>query len=68
MDGPETRRRRKLLGMTVAELADRVGITPAYVRHIEIGIRHPSPPIFARICDALGVEDRNELLADRSAS
>lgn len=64
IDGAAVRRLRELKGLAVADLAPLCGITPGYLSHIELGRRRPSPPVFARICDALGVSDRRELLAE----
>lgn len=64
IDGAGVRHRRKLLGLRVQELAERCGISVGYVSHIERGERRSvSPPVFGRICDALGlaVENRQEL-------
>jgi transcriptional regulator with XRE-family HTH domain len=68
VDGAEVRRRRELRGLGRTELAAKCDITPGYLSHIEKGRRRPSPPVFARICDALDVLDRRELLAERVAS
>src|SRR5215831_9043000 len=40
--GKEIRRRRKSLGMTIEQLAERSGLTPNYVGTVEIGDRDPS--------------------------
>lgn len=60
INGPEVRRRRKLAGKTVVELAEGCGITFQYLSMIERGDRPTvSPAVFGRICDALGLtEDR----------
>lgn len=68
VDGAEVRRRREQMGLTVADLAPLCGITPGALSHIELGRRRPSPPVFARICDALHVVNRRELLAEAVAS
>lgn len=56
------------MGLTVADLASLCDITPGYLSLIELGKRRPSPPVFARICDALRVSDRRKLLAAAVAS
>ena len=40
--GHEIRRRRKGIGMTLEQLAERSGLTPNYVGTIEMGKRDPS--------------------------
>lgn len=65
VNGREIRRRRKLQGKYLADFATECGISQQYLSFIETGARKTvSPPVFARICDALHVEDRNELLAE----
>ena len=67
IDGVKMGELRKLLGETQAVFAQRAGISPAYVSQIEKQQRkYVSPPMFARICDALGiaVEDRAKMIAD----
>lgn len=64
VNGRAVRTRRKLLGLYMADLAAKCDISEGYVSHIELGRRQfVSPPVFAALCDALGVEDRSELLA-----
>lgn len=63
VDGTAVRQKRKLSGLTMAGLAQLADISAPYISHIELGRRKTiSPPVFARICDALGVEDRRELM------
>jgi transcriptional regulator with XRE-family HTH domain len=40
--GKEVRRRRKALGLTIEELAERAKLTPNYVGTVETGKRDPS--------------------------
>lgn len=40
--GQEVRRRRRSLGMTLEQLAERSGLTPNYVGTVEAGLRDPS--------------------------
>ncbi|MEO6086061.1 MAG: helix-turn-helix transcriptional regulator [Umezawaea sp.] len=64
VNGTAIRAKRKLAGLYMAELAGKCGISEGYVSHIELGRRQAvSPPVFAALCDALGVNDRSELLA-----
>lgn len=63
IDGAKVRELRKLSGKTVTVLADTCEITSQYLSMIERGDRPTvSPAVFARICDALGVTDRRQLL------
>lgn len=64
VDRAQLRRRRQIKGLDQAELAVLAKVSPSYVGHIESGRRPTvSPGVFARICDALDVEDRTELMA-----
>jgi transcriptional regulator with XRE-family HTH domain len=64
VDRAALRLRRQLKGLDQAELAELAGVSSSYVGHIESGRRPTiSPKVFVRICDALGVEDRTELMA-----
>lgn len=68
IDGREVRRRRKLAGEGMTPFAARCNISAGYLTHIERGNRKTvSPPVFAAICDALGIKDRTELLFKVSA-
>lgn len=63
VDRKELRLKRQLFGLTQGELAELAGISFGYVAHIERGTRPTvSPRVFARLCDALHVQDRTELL------
>lgn len=69
IDRVELRRRRKLSGLSYAGLAAKAGISFGYVGQLERGNRLTvSPPVFARLCDALGVQDRTKLLAKDETS
>ena len=64
IDRVKLRRKRQLSGLTYAQLGDLAGISFGYVGQLERGVRTAvSPPVYVRICDALGVQDRTELLA-----
>lgn len=55
--------RRQVSGLNLAQLGDAAGISPGYVGHLESGRRETvSPAVFVRICDALDVQDRTELM------
>lgn len=59
------RRRREVLGLNQARLADATGFSFGYIAMIERGERPTvSPDALARLCDALGFEDREELIDD----
>jgi transcriptional regulator with XRE-family HTH domain len=47
------RNRRNLLGMTGAELAKRIGVSPSYISLIESGAKIPSPSVAEKIARAL---------------
>lgn len=58
------RKLRQASGMNQVELADRAGISFGYLGHLERGTRQRvSPDVLRRLCDALGVQDRTELMA-----
>lgn len=52
--GTEIRRRRKGLGLTLAELAERSGLTANYIGTIEAGQRDPSTNTLLALAKALG--------------
>lgn len=53
--GQRLKKERKQLNMTQEELAELIGVTPAFVGHIERAERSFSLDTLARLCDALGV-------------
>lgn len=59
------RRRRQVQGFSQTSLADAAKVHRTYVSLIESGKRPTiGPEVFGRICDALGIEDREELIDD----
>lgn len=54
-------------GLTLADLADQVGVTKSYLSKVERGLSSPSIAIALRIADVLGV-DVAEVFADSEAS
>ena len=59
------RRRRQLAGFNQARLAEETGLSFSYIGHIERGIRpRVSPEVLGLLSDALGIEDRAELIDD----
>lgn len=67
-DGAKLRTLREIMGLTRTALADQCEVTPGYISHIENNVRRPSAPVFARLCDALGVSNRQVLLAQEQSS
>ena len=64
IDRRKLRRLRQESGMNQLELADRSGLSFGYVGHLERGTRlRVSPRVLGALCDALGVQDRTELMA-----
>jgi len=53
--GPEIRRRRRALGLTIEALAERAGLTPNYLGTLEMGRRDPSLSTVVGLARALGV-------------
>ena len=63
IDGAKVRELRKLAGFTLKDFAPKCGIGFQYLSQIELGNRQfVSPPTFARICDALNIEDRRDMV------
>lgn len=63
INGSKLRELRKLAGLTVTEVAEKIGISISYLAQIERGARRTvAPGMFVKICDAMGVVDRRELL------
>lgn len=68
INGALVRELRKLQGYTQTSLAELAGISIQYVSLIEREDRKTvSPPVFARICDALGIQNRRDLIRDGDA-
>jgi transcriptional regulator with XRE-family HTH domain len=53
--GREVRRRRKALGLTLEQLAERSGLTPNYIGTVENGRRDPSLSTISALARGLGV-------------
>lgn len=63
--GPVVRHLRVQAGLGVAELADRVGITRAFVAKIELGhSRRVSPKVFNALVATFSIEDPRVLKAN----
>ena len=52
--GDKIRRARKEKGLTLEQLAEKCGVSPAFIRHIESSYKIPSLPVFISICNAVG--------------
>ena len=61
--GDQIRRRREDIGLSRAELADRLGVSRSAVGNYETGISTPKEDVLLRLFDALGV-DPNYLYQD----
>ena len=59
--GDRLRARRRELGRTLTEVAERAGISPQYLSEVERGRKDPSSEMLSSICGALGI-DLAELL------
>lgn len=69
MDPKKLRRARQLSGMTQVELGRAAKLSNSYISYLERGVRTSvSPPAFVRLCDALAVLDRTELMDDGDAT
>lgn len=67
VNGAAIRERRKDLGISIADLADRAGISRPYLNCLELGIkRHMRPPTYAALRTALGLDPRDPQLLDPS--
>lgn len=68
IDGARLRELRKRAGLTVTAASKRMGMSISYLSAIERGRRKTvAPATYLRICDAMGVEDRDSLLAEEVA-
>ena len=56
MDYEILKRRRELLGLTQAELADYTGLSLRFISSVEAGKANPSVDKLLRIADVLGLE------------
>ena len=53
--GLRARSRRRQLGLTQAQTAERAGLSPSYIAHLERGTRFASLETFASLCNALRI-------------
>ena len=61
--GEQLRKRREELGISRAELADRLGVSRSAIGNYETGVSAPKEEVLLRLFDALGV-DPNYLYRD----
>ena len=65
VDPKKLRLTRQLRGMTQVQLGRSAKLSNSYIGYLERGLRTlVSPPAFGRLCDALSVLDRTELMDD----
>lgn len=65
VNGFAVRELRIRSGLSVMDLADRAGVTRAYIAKIELGhSQRVSPKMFAALLSALSIHDRRVLLAN----
>lgn len=55
LDGARLRRLREEAGLTLTGLANAASVSKAHLSYIENGQREASPPVAARLAQALGV-------------
>ena len=65
--GDTIRKRRKLIGMTQTELAERVGLLRTSITNIEAGRQRAPLHVLYNICVAVGVEVREVLPTNEEA-
>ena len=53
--GLRARSRRRQLGLTQAQTAERAGLSPSYIAHLEHGTRFASLETFVALCNALAL-------------
>ena len=68
MNGQQFRSLRKALGLTQAELADRMGMTQPMVSRIEAGDREPTRQQTAALILVLRLSDCNRALTESGAN
>jgi transcriptional regulator with XRE-family HTH domain len=65
VNGPAFREIRVRSGIKTQACADLIGISRAYLAHVELGSRtHVSPTVFTAMLRALGITDRRAILAN----
>jgi transcriptional regulator with XRE-family HTH domain len=52
--GRNLRRRRKILGLTLMQVAERTGLSATFISQVERGRYRPSVPTLHRLADAMG--------------
>ena len=61
--GEQLRKRREELGISRAELADRLGVSRSAIGNYETGVSAPKEEVLLRLFDALGVDPTLSLAA-----
>ena len=60
--GEQLRKRREELGISRAELADRLGVSRSAIGNYETGVSAPKEEVLLRLFDALGVDPNLSLI------
>ena len=60
--------RREARGLYQKDLAELVGVSFGHISNIEAGRHQPSPPVLARIADALDVPAADLMLDDEDVA
>lgn len=69
IDHQKLRELRQDLGLLQGELGKRAGLSAGYISQLEIGARNRvSPPVFARLCDALKIRQTRRWMLRKSSS
>lgn len=62
VDGPAVRALRMTLGLEIADVASRVGITASYLSRVECNSLRMKARTFIALCDALNSDNPADLL------
>lgn len=54
--GQAVRAHREAMGMSVAKLAEEIGVTARYIYQIEAGMRAPRSKVILRLIGVLGID------------
>lgn len=60
--GGVLRERRRQLGLTQEQVAQRIKTSGPYINHLETGKRHPSRKVVVKLSEALGLDARDLFL------
>ena len=64
--GEQLRKRREELGISRAELADRLGVSRSAIGNYETGVSAPKEEVLLRLFDALGVDAWRQWLLEET--